>query len=509
MSGLDAQIRELFTSYPSLILIGLLLAVGAALLLCWRAAERSGRRMMQPELDQQRGEADRWRSEVEVQKQARAVHERRAEQYAESLANARSENAALQGRLELIPRLEAQVGALQAQLGKAEQRHAEAQHERGLLEARLVEQRNASAEKLALLERAREELKQSFAGLANEILEEKSRRFGQQNVEQIGQLLNPVREQLKQFEEVVRSGHGEEKTQRSLLLKELDNLRALNSQLSSEATHLTRALRGDNKMQGNWGEVVLERLLEMAGLSEGREFERQEVLKSEAGGAARPDVVIHLPENRALVVDSKVSLVAYDQAVSCDDEDQRKQFLSAHVLSLRRHVQGLSERRYDQLLGSKSLDMVLMFVPVEGAFIDAVRVAPDLYEHALERRVVVVSPTTLLATLKAVHHVWRQEQRNAHAEEIARRAAKLYDKLVGFVGDLELARGAVRKADGQLDEAFKKLSQGRNNLIRQAERLRSLGVEPGKRLPPELVDAQREDDDDGDDEDDAQGLLPV
>jgi len=507
MQNLDQLIRDLLSGYPSLALLLLLALIAGGLAIAWRYAYRRGVTELRPQVEKERSEAERWRNEVEVQKQSRQVHENRAEQFAEALANARSENAALQGRLELVPRLEANVRDLQERLVSAEQRHAEAQHARGQLEARLVEQRNAAAEKLALLERAREELKQSFAGLANDILEEKSKRFGQQNIDQIGQLLTPMREQLKQFEEVVRSGHGEEKTQRSLLLKELDNLRTLNSQLSTEATHLTRALRGDNKMQGNWGEVVLERLLEMAGLTEGREFERQEVLRSEVGGAARPDVVIHLPEDRALVVDSKVSLIAYDRAVSCDDEDERKQHLNTHVLSLRRHVQGLAERKYDQLLGSKSLDMVLMFVPVEGAFIDAVRVAPDLYEHALERRVVVVSPTTLLATLKAVHHVWRQEQRNAHAEEIARRAAKLYDKLVGFVGDLELARGAVRKADGQLDEAFKKLSQGRNNLIRQAERLRSLGVEPGKRLPPELVDAQREEEDE--DDDISQGMLPI
>ena len=509
MQTIDDYLRGLALSYPSLLLLLILIGAAAAFAMGWRLGRRSASEALRPEIDGARRDGERWENEAEVQKQARMAQERRAEQYAEALASARSENAALQGRLELVPRLEANMEELQSRLTRAEQRHAEAQHARGQLEARLVEQQRSGAEKLALLERAREELRQSFAGLANDILEEKSKRFGQQNVDQIGQLLTPMREQLKNFEEIVRAGHGEEKTQRSLLLKELDNLRTLNSQLSTEATHLTRVLRGDNKMQGNWGEVILERLLEMAGLTEGREYERQEVLKSEAGGAARPDVVIHLPEDRALVIDSKVSLTAYDRAVGSEDEDERKKHLNTHVISLRRHVQGLSERNYDQLLGSKSLDMVLMFVPIEGAFIDAVRVAPDLYEHALERRVVVVSPTTLLATLKAVHHVWRQEQRNAHAEEIARRAAKLYDKLVGFVGDLELARGAVRKADGQLDEAFKKLSQGRNNLIRQAERLRSLGVEPSKKLPPQLIDAQHDDDDEDDDDDASQGLLPV
>ncbi len=506
MQSIDTFLREIASTYPSLFLLLILIFAAGGIALSWRLGKRNAADTIGPELESVRRESERWQNEADVQKQARMAQERRAEQYADALASARSENAALQGRLELVPRLEANVTGLQDQLTKAEQRHAQAQHARGRLEARLVEQQRSGEEKLALLERAREELRQSFAGLANDILEEKSKRFGQQNVEQIGQLLTPMREQLKEFEEVVRAGHGEEKTQRSLLLKELDNLRTLNTQLSDEATHLTRALRGDNKMQGNWGEVILERLLEMAGLTEGREYERQEVLKSEVGGAARPDVVIHLPEDRALVVDSKVSLISYDRAVSSNNEDERKKHLNTHVVSLRRHVQGLSERSYDQLLGSKSLDMVLMFVPVEGAFIDAIRTAPDLYEHALERRVIVVSPTTLLATLKAVHHVWRQEQRNTHAEEIAHRAAKLYDKLVGFVGDLELARGAVRKADGQLDEAFNKLSQGRNNLIRQAERLRDLGVEPSKKLPPQLIDAQHDEDDE---DDSSPGLLPA
>jgi DNA recombination protein RmuC len=401
----------------------------------------------------------------------------------ELVARQRAQLAALQARLEIIARLEQQAVQLREALDAAQAQHARSEHERGLLEARLAETQAAGVDRLKLLEGARDDLRQAFQNLAQELLEEKSRRFSEQNLEQLGGLLQPVREQLHHFEQALRSGQGEDRTQRSLLLKELDSLRSLNGQLSDEANRLTRALRGESQVQGAWGEVVLERLLEAAGLTEGREYRKQTVLRSDDGGRPRPDVILLLPEQRALVLDAKVSLTAYERFAVADTGPAREQALTQHLASIRKHVQDLAGRGYERWLEQRSLDLVLMFVPIEGAFIDAVRAAPELYEQALAQRVVIVSPSTLLATLKTVHHVWRQEQRNQHADEIARRAAKLYDKLAAFVTDLEQARSAVRRADSELDQAFRKLSEGRGNLLAQAERLRDLGVEPSKRLP--------------------------
>lgn len=406
----------------------------------------------------------------------------------ELAARQRAQLAALQARLEIIARLEQHNTQLREALDAAQTQHARSEHERGLLEARLAETQAASVDRLKLLEGARDDLRQAFQNLAQELLEEKSRRFAEQNLEQLGGLLQPVREQLHHFEQALRSSQGEDRTQRSLLLKELDSLRSLNGQLSDEANRLTRALRGESQVQGAWGEVVLERLLEAAGLTEGREYHKQTVLRNDDGGRPRPDVILLLPEQRALVLDAKVSLTAYERFAVAEHGPAREQALAQHLTSLRKHVQDLAGRGYERWLEQRSLDLVLMFVPIEGAFIDAVRAAPELYEQALAQRVVIVSPSTLLATLKTVHHLWRQEQRNQHADEIARRAAKLYDKLAAFVADLEQARGAVRRADGELDQAFRKLSEGRGNLLAQAERLRDLGVEPSKRLPGSVAE---------------------
>ncbi|MCB1633593.1 MAG: DNA recombination protein RmuC [Xanthomonadales bacterium] len=405
------------------------------------------------------------------------------EQAQDLVGRQRAQLAALQARLEIIGRLERDVGQARQALQSAEQRHAQAEHERGLLEARLTGAQQQLTEQQDWLRSARSELRDSFQALAGELLEDRSRRFSEQNQAQIGGLLAPVREQLQQFEQALRQGQGEDKLQRSLLLKELDALRGLNTQLSEEAHRLTHALRGQSQVQGAWGEMVLERLLEAAGLTEGREYERQRVLRDDAGGRPRPDVLVLLPADRALVVDAKVSLTAYERYVTAVDEDERKAAMDQHLASVRRHLQDLSSRNYDHWLAQRTLDLVLLFVPIEGAFADALRNAPGLSEEALGKRVVLVSPATLLATLKTVHHVWRQEQRNRHAEEIARRAARLYDKLVGFVTDLEQAQSALQRAEVDLQRAFRKLSSGRGNLLAQAESLRDLGVEPSKQLP--------------------------
>ena len=320
-----------------------------------------------------------------------------------------------------------------------------------------------------------------------QVLEDKSQRLIAENSAQIGGLLTPVREQLKTFQDAVQQAYVQEARERSLLGREIDALKVLNQQLSGEALSLTRALRGDSRVQGAWGELALSRLLEASGLAEGREYTTQSVLRDDDGGRPRPDVIIHLPQQRDLVIDAKVSLTAYERSCSAVTEDERALALAEHIGSLRRHVDGLGKRDYTALLDGRALDFVLMFVPVESALIEAVRTDAGLYEYALARNIAIVSPSTLLATLRAVSHLWKQEQRNRNAQEIAARAGKLYDKFVGFVDDLAGARHALSRAQGELDQAFLKLHTGKGNLVRQTEQLRELGARHQKSLPAGLA----------------------
>src|SRR5271170_2881532 len=364
-----------------------------------------------------------------------------------------------------------------------------------LVEAKtnLENERQKSAEKLNLLTQAREELSNQFKALASEILEEKSRRFAEQNQANLGQLLTPLREKITEFQSKVEEVQKEGIAGRSELRVQIGQLKTLNEQLSQDATNLVSALKGSSKVQGDWGEFILESLLEASGLRKGHEYRMQESLKQEDGKGARLDVVVDLPGGRHLVIDSKVSLTAYSEY--CNDEDgfTREVALARHLASVRTHLKGLSDRNYQALYGLRSLDFVVMFVPIEPAFMLAIARDSRLWSDAWEKNVLLVSPSTLLFVIRTVAHLWKQEQQTQNAKDIARRGALLYDKFVGFVEDLRVVGNRLTQARDSYDVAFGKLSSGQANLVKQAELLRELGVKPKKTLPIELIAAATED----------------
>lgn len=377
--------------------------------------------------------------------------------------------------------------------------------ELGRMGTQLEAERNQAQEKIAQLRDVRDELSAQFRNLANEILEEKSRRFTEQNRSHLGQLLDPLQQKLAEFQARVETVYDNETRDRTALGEQVRQLMALNQSLSEDAKNLTTALKGSNKAQGAWGELVLERVLESAGLRRGEEYDVQESHGTE-DGERRPDVTVHLPEDRHLIIDAKVSLTAYEEFASAEDEDQRARALRRHIESVRQHMRGLSEKRYQELYGLRSLDFVLMFVPVEPAFMLAVGHDRNLFMDGWQRNVLVVSPSTLLFVLRTVAHLWRQEAQNRNAQEIAKRGAQLYDRLCAFVADLEKVGERLGQARDSFDAARDKLSRNKGSVIRQAEMLRELGVKPNKALPAKLVELG---DDSAGDEHDPDGPKPI
>ncbi|MDP2144316.1 MAG: DNA recombination protein RmuC [Gallionella sp.] len=357
-----------------------------------------------------------------------------------------------------------------------------------LLEA----ERSQSVEKLQLLQNAEAQLADRFKTLAGEILEDKTKRFTEQNQTNINQLLEPLKVKITEFQGKVEEVYVQEGKDRSALAEQVKQLMSLNNQLSKDAHNLTSALKGQAKAQGNWGELILERVLEASGLRKGHEYDVQESHTRADGTRAQPDVVVHLPEERHLIVDAKVSLTAYEEHANAETEQQREAALRRHLDSVRAHIKELSEKNYQQLYGLKSLDFVLMFIPVEPAFMLAISHDSELWQDAWKKNVLLVSPSTLLFVVRTVAHLWRQEQQNRNAQDIASRGAELYDKLAGFVGDLESLGDKLDQAKRSYDGALNKFSTGRGNVIRQAEMLRELGVKPTKQLPPKLVELSQD-----------------
>ena len=339
---------------------------------------------------------------------------------------------------------------------------------------------------LADLQGARDELRAQFAELAGKIFDEREQRFAETSQQRLGQLLDPLKERIQAFEKRVEESYQNEARERFSLAKELERLQQLNQRLGDEATNLTRALKGQ-KTQGNWGELVLERVLEHAGLEKGREYQTQVSLKGSDGERFQPDVLIQLPGDKQVVVDAKVSLTAYQALIAAEDEEGRAAALKQHVLSLRSHLKGLSVKDYQRLEGLHSLDFVLLFVPIEAAFSAALQAEPNLFQEAFDRNIVIVSPTTLLATLRVIDSLWKQERQSQNAREIAERAGWLYDKFTLFVADLDEIGTRLQQLDKAYAGARNKLVDGRGNLVRRAEQLRELGARTSKQLPAELL----------------------
>ncbi|WP_452220450.1 DNA recombination protein RmuC [Lacinutrix salivirga] len=342
------------------------------------------------------------------------------------------------------------------------------------------------------LELRQEQLRKDFELLATKILDEKSEKFTLQNKENIKQILNPLQEKIQIFEKKVDDTQKESISMHSALKEQLLGLKDLNQQMTKEATNLTKALKGDSKMQGNWGELVLERVLEKSGLEKDREYFVQQSFTDATGKRVLPDVVLHLPDNKRMIIDSKVSLTDYERLVNADD-DERAVFLKAHVNSIRRHVDQLSEKNYQDLYDIESPDFVLMFVPIEPAFAVAINEDNSLYNKAFEKNIVIVTPATLLATLRTVDSMWNNEKQQQNAIEIARQAGALYDKFEGLVKDLTGVGKKIDDAKKDYSSAMNKLVEGRGNLITSVEKLKKMGAKAKKALPEKILKRAEED----------------
>lgn len=422
-----------------------------------------------------REQAMNWRDQLDASRDECAQLAERAARQGELLGNLKNENLAL---VALREQLNTELQKLSNQVTH--------------LTTSLDAERNKAQENLAILNSAREELSNQFRVLANEILEDKSKRFTEQNQHNLNQLLEPLKVKITEFQGKVQEVYFQEGKDRSALAEQVKQLMSLNNQLSKDAHDLTSALKGQAKTQGNWGELILERVLEASGLRKGHEYDVQESHVRDDGSRAQPDVVVHLPEDKHLVIDAKVSLTAYEEYANSETEQRRESALGKHLDSVRTHIRELSGKNYQQIYVLKSLDFVLMFVPVEPAFMLAISHDSDLWHDAWKKNVLLVSPSTLLFVVRTVAHLWKQEQQNRNAQEIASRGAELYDKLVGFVDDLTALGNKLQQAQRAYDDAYSKLSGGKGNVIRQAEMLRELGVKPSKRLSQKLADASGE-----------------
>ncbi len=464
--------------------IGGTLAVGVltAVLVLYRriaGAYTAGRAALAPEIDRltqtlARTEAD--------------LHAAEAATHALETRLAASEQVAAQ-----IPDLKtaaAEREARQAEtIGALQERLAQKEGLIGQLRTGLEETRRQAEEKLALLQDARRELTGQFRLLAQEILDEKGKVFGQQSQTDLKRLLDPFRDQLNEFKRKVDDVYVHEATQRAALKKEIETLRDLNRQMGQEAVNLTRALKGDKKAQGIWGELVLERVLEKSGLRNGVEYETQGAFRDADGRLLRPDVVVYLPGERCVVVDAKVSLVAYARYVDAETEPARRDALAEHVQAVRNHIEALSAKDYTALKGLRSLDYILMFMPMDAAFAAAFREDETLYPRAFERRIVVVTPSTLLATLKTIDNIWRYERQNRSAQEIFARAGAIHEKLRLFLEAMERLGTQLATARGTYDEAMNRLTRGKGNVVSQLCRFADLGVATRKTLPASVLEA--------------------
>jgi DNA recombination protein RmuC len=392
------------------------------------------------------------------------------------------------------------IAELKQNLTKIESEREDIRREKELLNAELIRKKSEyeilqqhNLKRDQELAKQQEQLRKDFELMATKILDEKSEKFTLQNKENIKQILNPLQEKIQVFEKKVEDTQKESISMHSALKEQLLGLKDLNMQMTKEATNLTRALKGDSKMQGNWGELVLERVLEKSGLEKDREYFVQQSFTTAEGSRVLPDVVLHLPDNKRMIIDSKVSLTDYERYVNAD-EDERPQFLKAHVNSIRKHVDQLSAKKYEDLYDIQSPDFVLMFIPIEPAFAIAINDDNSLYNKAFEKNIVIVTPSTLLATLRTIDTMWNNEKQQQNAIEIARQAGALYDKFEGLVSDLTGVGKKIDDAKKDYSSAMNKLVEGRGNLISSVQKLKKLGAKAKKSLPEAIVKRAKSDD---------------
>lgn len=349
------------------------------------------------------------------------------------------------------------------------------------LKEKLTEQRSE-------VEKLQEKFAIEFKNLANEIFEDKSKKFTDQNRLNLGELLNPLKDKIVEFEKKIEITNKENLNWNATLKEQISGLKEMNLQITKEAENLTKALKGESKVQGGWGEFILESILDKSGLVKGREYFVQESLKADNGKRLQPDVIIKLPEDKNIIIDAKVSLVAYEKYFNEDNEEKRYAELKNHLISIKNHIKNLGSKNYQGLYQIKSLDFVLMFIPVEPAFSLAIQYEANLFNDAFDKNIVIVSPSTLLATLRTIASIWRQEHQNENALEIARQGGDLYDKFVGFVQDLNDLGNKINTTRDCYDKAMNKLVEGRGNLVSRAEKIKKLGANASKSIPSDLLE---------------------
>lgn len=343
------------------------------------------------------------------------------------------------------------------------------------------------------LEALQEHFRSEFRNLANDILDEKTRKFTEQNTTRLDEILKPLGERIRDFEKKVDETYDRESKQRFSLEKEIRNLAELNTQISKEASNLTNALKGQAKTRGNWGEVILETILEKSGLTRDREFFIQQSFTNDQGRRMQPDVIVTYPGGRNVIIDSKVSLVAYENFASADNREEQEQAAREHLISVKNHINDLGSKNYQDLYDLQSLDFVMLFMPVEPAYLLAMQHDPNLWNYAYDRRILLISPTNLIAALRMIANLWRVEYQNKNVQEIARQSGELYDKFVGFLDDLKDIGSKIEASHRTFDAAMNKLSTGKGNLIRRVENLKTLGARTGKEIPKSMLERTNDD----------------
>ncbi len=380
-------------------------------------------------------------------------------------------------------RYDAAVTSLNQELVTEKNRMAKA-------EEAFVAQRQRLADQEKSIQEIQQKFQVEFQNIANQLLEEKSKKFVETNKSHLDILLNPLKENIKAFEEKVDKVYNMEAAERNTLKGVISQLMELNKLISNEAQNLTKALKGDSKKQGNWGEVILEKVLERSGLTRDREYRIQVSLTTEDGGRLQPDVVVDLPDEKHIIIDSKVSLVAYERLVNCESEEERKLYSAEHLNSIRTHVNQLSLKNYHDLYQINSPDFVLLFVPIESSFSFAVQLDTELFSYAWEKKVVIVSPSTLLATLRTISSIWKQERQNRNVLEIARLSGTMYDKFVGFITDMEGIGKNIKQSQAAYDGAMNKLIDGNGSLAKTADKIKSLGAKANKQIDQKYLEEE-------------------
>lgn len=399
----------------------------------------------------------------------------------------------LTSREELLQQRDTAIRQQSLQIEQLTVGRTELEREKATLHTRLQEELRRSEDKLNVLHDARQDLQSQFKQLANQIFDEKTRAFTDQSRANLDTILAPFKERIVDFEKMVTAAYSNEGKERHSLIREVQKLQELNQRISEDAENLTKALKGDAKTQGAWGEIILERILEESGLRKGIEYDSQGGFRDSEGKLLKPDVIVHLPEGKDIIIDSKVSLTAYEKYSRAETDEERHQMVKAHLLSINGHLKGLESKRYDTLPGVNSLDFVLLFIPVESAFMLTVEKDNEIFRKAFEKNIMIVSPSTLLVTLRTIQNIWRYEYQSKNAQEIAEKAGSLYDKFVGFVADLEKVGDQLGNVQKSYDSAHNKLVSGRGSLVSRAQNLISLGVKSRKSLPASVRQATETD----------------